>query len=892
MRVYELAKKMQVSSAEIIERAQKLDVETYSSLSNLDESDVKKIEASLAKRTVDQIRGGKLKRDEMLAKKKAAARKAADDKSQANREALAKNREAAVKAAEADAARKAGKRTETVEPAAKPAPVAETKPAAEPMAKTESAVSTATAAKPQEAKAPAKPAKPKTTRIVDEFDDPDEEKARPFLDRISRRESAHDFGKAQGKRTNDERVERNRERERGVRPPADLPRGGFGQRNTAQQPSGRQMPGMRGGMQQRTGWGQQNNQRGGVRQNGNRRDDRFNRNVPNAPRPQQTAATPQPANPDADHVITLQGAVVIKDLAEKLNIRANRLIADLMALNILASINQRVEIDVAKRIAEKYGFRIELERQKRSTERRPVLRSEDADDMIPDDKPEEMQPRPPVVTFLGHVDHGKTSLMDRIRKAHVASGEAGGITQAISAYHVDINGRRITFIDTPGHAAFSAMRARGANMTDIAVIIVAADDGIMPQTKEAIAQARQAGVQIMVAINKCDLPNAKPDRVRQMLQAENLTPEEWGGDVICCEVSALTGAGIDHLLEMILLQADMLELTANPNRRADGHVVEAELEHGLGPTATLLISGGTLKVGDILLCGQYFGKVKALIDDRGRRIKEAGPSAAIKCMGLSGVPEAGAEFRVMLDEKRARALAKQAAEEHKLQSLTNAKATSLDDLMNRIKEADKRELPVIIKADTQGSEEAIVEALRGIESKKVSLNIIGTGIGNICETDVNNACAGHAIVVGFNIGCESGVQQQARHDGVRISTYRIIYELIDYVKKSMLDLLPPEYKEVVKGHASIKAVFDIGKLGRVAGCQMEDGMLRSKARFRVFRKGEKLWDGKLTSLKHFQQEAAEITGSQECGIHFNGFENFQEGDMVECYELEELPRSL
>jgi translation initiation factor IF-2 len=609
-------------------------------------------------------------------------------------------------------------------------------------------------------------------------------------------------------------------------------------------------------------------------------------------RPAQPQPQAQQASVAPDRIILLRGAVVVKDLAEKLGLRPNRLIADLMQLNILASINQRVEIDVAQKIADKYGFKIEIERQKRSTERKPVLRSEDADDAIPDDKPEEMMPRPPVITFLGHVDHGKTSLMDRIRNTRVAAGEAGGITQHIGAYTVEVNGRKITFLDTPGHAAFSAMRARGANLTDIAVIIVAADDGIMPQTREAIKFARQAGVQIMVAINKCDLPIAKPDRVRQMLQGEGLTPEEWGGDVICCEVSALTGKGVDHLLEMILLQADMLELSANPNRRADGFVVEAQLEQGLGPTATLLVTGGSLNVGDIILCGEHFGRVRGLIDDRGRRVKSSGPAMAVKCMGLSGVPEAGAPFRVMLNEKRARELAEKSAEERKQVELVNSKATSLDALMTQFKENQRRELAVIVKADTQGSSEAVCEALREIKSEKVTLNIISENIGNITATDVNKGSAGNAIIVGFSVACETGVQQQARHDGVRISTFRIIYELIDFVKGRMLDLLSPEYKEVVKGHAEIRAVFDIGKTGRVAGCQMTDGTIRADSRYRIFRNKDKVWEGKVASLKHFQNEVSEISGSQECGILFEGFEEFQVGDTLECFALEELPRTL
>ena len=590
--------------------------------------------------------------------------------------------------------------------------------------------------------------------------------------------------------------------------------------------------------------------------------------------------------------ISIRGAVVVKELALKLGIRPNRLIADLMGLKILASINQRVEPDVATKVAQKYGYKVNVEHARDAANKKPVLKAIDADDEIPEDKPEDMQMRPPVVTFLGHVDHGKTTLMDYIRHAHVAAGEAGGITQQISAYQVDVQGRKITFLDTPGHAAFNAMRQRGAQLTDIAVIIIAADDGIMPQTEEAIKFARQAGVQIMVAITKCDKPVANVQRVKQQLQKIGLTPEEWGGDIVCCEVSGTTGQGVDTLLEMMLLQADVLELTANPKRRANGYVIEAELEQGFGPSATLLVTGGTLKVGDAILIGEHFGKVRSLIDDRGRRIKEALPSTPVKCTGLSGVPEAGAEFRVMLDEKRARTLAEEAARARKEQELSQTKALSLDDLMSQMNAGDKRELSVVVKSDTQGSLEAIVEALRGIKSEKVTLKIIGTGTGNVSLTDVKSAAAGKAVIVGFDIGCDSGVQQQARHDGVRISSFRIIYELIDHVKKTMLDLLPPEFTEKVKGHAEIKAIYDIGKLGRIAGSQMLDGVLVASARYRILRGKEKVWEGKVQTLRHFKDEVKEVTGQQECGICFAGFEDFAEGDVVECYVLEELPRSL
>lgn len=610
----------------------------------------------------------------------------------------------------------------------------------------------------------------------------------------------------------------------------------------------------------------------------------------------KSSATVQPSGriqvDEGSREISIRGAVVVKDLAAKLGIKPNRLIADLMALKILASINQRVEPENAIKIAEKYGFKVIVEKARDKAAAKPVLKAIDADDLIPDDPAESLKPRAPVVTFLGHVDHGKTTLMDYIRKAHVAAGEAGGITQQISAYQVDIAGQKITFLDTPGHAAFSAMRARGAQLTDIAVLIIAADDGIMPQTEECIKVARQSGVQIMVAVTKADKPTANVDRVMQQLQQRGLTPEAWGGDIITIPVSGVTGLGVDSLLENILVQAEVLELKANPNRRANGYVIESELQQGLGPCATLLVTGGTLKVGDAILIGEHFGKVRALIDDRGRKVKEAPPSTPVKATGLSGVPEAGAEFRVMLDEQRARTLAEQTAQERREQELSSSRASSLDALMSRMALEGHKELNVIVKSDTQGSLEAVVEMLNSIKSEKVGLNVIGTGTGNVSLTDVRSAAAGKAIIVGFNIGNDSGVQQQARHDGVRINSFRIIYELNEHVKQSMLDLLPPEYKEVVKGHAEIKAIYDIGKLGKIAGSQMLDGSLVAKEKFRILRNKNVIWDGKVHSLRHFKDEVKEVTGQQECGVCFANYEDFKVGDIIECYLLEELPRTL
>ncbi len=878
MRVYELAGHVRVSVGAILKQADALGIEVYSPLTRLESEDAARLRAHFESLPASEQECASAARAALQAEKHALAlsRREAHDKAEralleANRlralelDARIKGKPLPAAAAPAAVASEGASvaAPETVQAVPAPVAVVEPAPAPAPTVEAPSTKEAASAAEtaPSVSSAAASPAaegeqqatahkagvKPKSARFVVEDElEPEEMLAAPFIGRIAK-EPPREAAKAPRPAA----VKSTREREgAGPRPPLRSPL----------PPAAAARPGMPPAARPGAAW--------------------------QRPQPQQEASVAP------DRVIQLRGAVVVKDLAERLGLRPNRLIADLMQLNILASINQRVEMDVAQKIAEKYGYKIELERQKRSTERKPVLRSEDADDAIPEDKSEDLVPRPPVVTFLGHVDHGKTSLMDRIRNTRVASGEAGGITQHIGAYTVEINGRKITFLDTPGHAAFSAMRARGASLTDIAVIIIAADDGIMPQTREAIKHAQQAGVQIMVAINKCDLPTAKPDRVRQMLQGEGLTPEEWGGDVICAEVSAVTGKGVDHLLEMILLQADMLELMANTNRRANGYVVEAQLEQGLGPTATLLVSGGTLNVGDILLCGEYFGRVRGLIDDRGRRVKSAGPATAVKCMGLSGVPEAGADFRVMLNDKRARDLAEKAAEERKQVELVSSKATSLDALLNQIKDNQRRELAVIIKADTQGSSEAIVESLKEIKSEKVTLNIISEAIGNVSATDVNKAAAGGAVIVGFSVGCETGVQQLARHDGVRISTFRIIYELIDFVKQRMLDLLSPEYKEVVKGHAEIRAIFDIGKTGRVAGCQMLDGNIRADGRYRIFRKKEKVWEGKLSSLKHFQNEVTEIVGSQECGILFNGFEAFQVGDTVECYILEELPRSL
>lgn len=593
-----------------------------------------------------------------------------------------------------------------------------------------------------------------------------------------------------------------------------------------------------------------------------------------------------------DKEIPVRGTIVVKDFAEKLGIRPNQLITELMKMGVLASINQSIDAETAGKIAVVHGFTV-VHEKRRNSDAKPVYRDPSQDDEIPEDRPDQLRPRPPVVTFLGHVDHGKTTLMDYIRSAHVAAGEAGGITQAISAYSVEVSGRSITFLDTPGHAAFSAMRTRGASLTDVAVIIIAADDGIMPQTKEAIQAARNAHVTIMVAITKCDKPSANVMRVMQQLQNENLTPEEWGGDTVVCQVSGITGEGVGNLLDMILLQADVLELSANPDRRANGSVIEASMAPGSGPVVNVLVTGGTLNVGDIMICNEFYGKIRALTDSNGRRLKSAGPSSAVSVMGLSGVPEAGAEFRVLKNEKRAREMAEKAAIQRKEQLLGAAtQARSVDDIFRRMHEADKLTLNLILRADVQGSVEAIVEAIQQIKSTKVSTNIIQSGTGSIAVNDVERAGNGKALIIGFNVSPESGVNALARHHGVRIQTFRIIYELLDFVKQEMLALLPAEYREVVRGHAFVKQVFDLGKDGVVAGSIVNDGYITTKGQMRVLRRGKLLHTGAIATIRHFKESVEEVKMAQECGVMLESFKTFEEGDVLECFAFEEIPKTL
>jgi translation initiation factor IF-2 len=599
--------------------------------------------------------------------------------------------------------------------------------------------------------------------------------------------------------------------------------------------------------------------------------------------------------PDSAEVIIIKPPIIVRELADQLKQKPFIIIGDLIKLGVFATVNQAIDEKIAQLLCAKYGFKFEVE--KRAKGEGAVHAVEKKIELDVDDKPEDLKPRAPVVTIMGHVDHGKTSLLDVIRKSDVAAGEAGGITQHIGAYTISVPRpdrkkelAQITFLDTPGHAAFSSMRARGANVTDIVVLVVAANDGVMPQTIEALNHAKAAKVPILVAVNKMDHPNANPLKVRQQLQDKGLVPDDWGGDTIFVDVSALTKQGVDKLLEMILLQAELLELKANPDRRAKGNVIESGVEPG-GPTATVLVRKGTLRVSDIILCGEFYGRVRALISEEGKRLKEAGPSVAVKVLGLNGVPDAGLEFSVVEDEKAARDLAEQRAMKAKSQDLENRSKVTLENLFASLEAAQSKGLKVVVKADTQGSVEAIVEALKKIESEKISLEIIHSDVGTITENDVALASASHAVILGFHTRLDSTAAEKAKHAGVQIKLYAIIYELIDQVKDSMAGLLEPDLKETVVGSAEVRQVFELSKGVPVAGCMVSSGRI-VKGKVRVRRRKDVIYEGILQSLRRFQDEVNEVRAGMECGLRIEGYSDFQVGDAIECYAIEKVAAKL
>ncbi|MBA3962407.1 MAG: translation initiation factor IF-2 [Chthoniobacterales bacterium] len=594
---------------------------------------------------------------------------------------------------------------------------------------------------------------------------------------------------------------------------------------------------------------------------------------------------------DGRPIIHIKPPIVVKDLATQLGVKNFQLIKELMDdFNIFANPNLTVEPEVASKICDKHGFVFEMERREKGGGVHKQVEVVVAPPPPVIEKEEELKLRGPIITFMGHVDHGKTSLMDAIRKTRVAAGEAGGITQHIGAYTVNYKGTRITFLDTPGHAAFTAMRARGANVTDIVVLVVAADDGLMPQTIEAINHAKAAPhVKIMVAVNKMDLPGANLDRVKQQLQERDLTPEDWGGETIVVPVSATKGTGVDQLLENMAVQAEVMELKASPTATPRGTVIEAQVEPGRGPTATVIVQMGTLKVGEPFICGDYGGKIKSLVDDHGKPIKSAGPSTPTKVLGFTGLPNAGDEFLVMESEKSAKTLSEERLAAKRTEKLSMPQRATLESLLEA---ADgKKVLRLILKCDAQGSLEALIASLGQIESKKIDLEMIHAGVGPISESDILLASASNAVVVGFNIKVESNAVAAAKHEGVQVKLYSIIYELIDQMKEAMAGMLDPEHRESVIGHAEVKQVFQLSR-GIVAGCLVTDGRISRTARARVLRRRQPVYDGGLSTLRRFQDDVKEVRVGLECGIKLGDFTEYQVGDIIECYQLEQVAQKL
>ncbi|HEY8488565.1 MAG TPA: translation initiation factor IF-2, partial [Thermaerobacter sp.] len=584
--------------------------------------------------------------------------------------------------------------------------------------------------------------------------------------------------------------------------------------------------------------------------------------------------------------VTLTGAVTVGAFAELLGLTPAQVIQTLIGMGVMAAINQEIDASVAAKVAEKFGFTVKIQ------EPEPEL-AKKVEPAAAEEDPAKLKPRWPVVTVLGHVDHGKTSLLDRIRRTRVTAQEAGGITQHIGASVVEVGEKKIVFLDTPGHEAFTALRARGAQVTDVAVLVVAADDGVMPQTVEAINHARAAGVPIVVAITKVDKPEANPDRVRQQLVEYNLVPEEWGGDTVMVEVSAHTGQGIPELLEMILLVAELQELKANPDRPAVGTVIEAKLDRGRGPVATVLVQTGTLRVGDAFVCGTTYGRVRALFDDRGRPVEEAGPSTPVEVLGASEVPEAGDRLEVVADEREAREIATRRQEERRQEELRAARGLTLEQFSQQAAgEAGERELRLVVKADVQGSLDALIPALERLSTDEVYVRVLHTGLGAISESDVMLAAASRAIVVGFNVRPDANARRAADEEKVEIRTYRVIYELLDDVKKALQGLLKPEIREVVLGQAEVRATFKVPGVGTVAGCYVTDGKIARNARVRVIRDGTVIYEGRIASLKRFQDDVREVAQGYECGVGIERFNDIKEGDVLEVFQEQEVARAL
>ena len=592
-------------------------------------------------------------------------------------------------------------------------------------------------------------------------------------------------------------------------------------------------------------------------------------------------------NSGDSNTITVEGALTVQQLAESLGKPATEVIMKLMKMGTMASLNQEVSFEVASQVASEYGFTLEVGGQEENSEEEIEALME-----IEEDREEDLKPRPPVVTVMGHVDHGKTSLLDAIRSTHVTNSEAGGITQHIGASEVSINGQKIVFLDTPGHEAFTAMRARGAQVTDIAILVVAADDGVMPQTIEAINHAKAAGVPLIVAINKIDKPSANPDKVKQELSEQGLLVEDWGGDVIAVPVSARQKTGIDTLLEMILLVAEMEELKANPDKRAVGTVVEAELDKGRGPVATVLVQGGTLKVGDPIVCGLASGKVRAMINSKGKRVKTAGPSTAVEILGLSEVPQGGDQFVAVPSDKVARNIAEKRQQIAREEMLKANQRMSLDQFFDQMNEGQVKDLNVIIKADVQGSVQAVKQSFEKLSNDEVGVRVIHGGVGAINESDVTLAAASNAIIIGFNVRPVPSAESLAEKESVDVRSYTIIYKAIEDIQAAMSGMLDPEYRDEDTGKAEIREVYKISGVGTVSGCYVTSGKIYRNGKVRIVRDGIIIHEGEIQALKRFKDDVKEVNNGYECGMSFVNYNDIKVGDIVEAYITKEIERKL
>ena len=623
------------------------------------------------------------------------------------------------------------------------------------------------------------------------------------------------------------------------------------------------------------------NRKGGApKKGGSKKDDSHNKRQSSAPGRSGGKAPQSTSSAVTDGKLTLPAPILVKTLAEAVGKRPNELITDLIKLGELAGINQAISEANAKKLCAGYGIELTIGAPPKPAAPPPPAKPK------PEDNPAFLKERPPVVTFMGHVDHGKTSLQDAIRHTHVTDGEAGAITQHIGASTINYKGKNITFIDTPGHAAFTSMRARGANVTDLVILVVSATEGFKPQTVEAMNHALAAKVPIIVAINKIDLPDADPDKVLLHMQQHNLSSEDWGGTVGTVRVSAKTGKGLPDLLERILIEAEMLELKANPRRPASGVVLEAQLENGLGPTASVLVQDGTLRVGDVVLCGEHYGKVRTLINDKGERVKSAGPSMPVKVVGINGVPEAGDHLEIFESEKAARAESERRIADKRGHMLATSAIATAEDLFSKLNAEGRNTLNIIIKSDVKGSGEAIAQSLNQLPSEKIKAEVIANAVGPITENDISLAAATNAIVIGFHVRVNPGVNDLAKKQHVEIRLYSIIYELLEDITDALAGKLEPEKREKVIGEAKILQIFELSKGPKICGCMVESGVVRVGAKARVRRAKELIYNGEVASLRRFHDDVKEVKAGLECGIRLDNFADFVEGDEIELYEIE------